>query len=102
MNSKLYLDNLAPTTTYQEVMDLFSPHGNVAEINLPVDRASGRPRGFGFVTMATPEGARSAITALHGKEIATQRLTVSQVEPPSAPPPSNFDRSPRRSFRRLF
>ena len=79
MNTKLYIDNLASTTTYQDFMDLFSAHGNVVEINLPVNRATGRPRGFGFITMATPEGARAAIQALHGKEIGTHALTVREL-----------------------
>ena len=79
MNTRLYVDNLAATTTYKDLMDLFSAHGNVVEVNLPVDRANGRPRGFGFVTMVTPEGARMAIQALHGKEIGTRTLTVSEA-----------------------
>ena len=48
MKTKLYIDNLATTTTYRNLMDLFSVHGNVAEINLAIDRANGRSRGFGF------------------------------------------------------
>ena len=55
MNTKVYVDNLAATTTESDLMKLFFPYGNVAEVNVPVDRANGRLRGFGFVTMATPE-----------------------------------------------
>lgn len=103
MNNKLYIDNLAMTTTYQELLDLFSAHGNVAEINLPVDRISGRPRGSGFVTMATLEGARSAILALHGKEIGTHTLRVSAAGlPGERPAPAHAGRQPRRSSRLLF
>jgi len=82
MNTKLCVNNLAATTTYHELMDLFSAHGNVAEVNIPVDRANGRPRGYGLVTMATTEGARAAIQALNGKEIGTHVLTVSEAGPP--------------------
>ena len=78
MNTRLYVDNLAATATYKDLMDLFSAHGNVVEVNLPVDRANGRPRGFGFITMVTPEGARAAIQALQGKEIGTRTLRVSE------------------------
>lgn len=81
MNTKLYLDNLAAATTYNELLHLFSAHGNVVDINLPVERASDRPRGFGFVTMATAEGARSAIQALNGKVIRSGTLTVSEAWP---------------------
>jgi RNA recognition motif-containing protein len=81
MKTRVYVDNLAGATTCDEVVDLFSAYGNVAGINLPVDRANGRPRGFGFVTMATSEGAQAAIQALNGKAIGTCTLTVSEAWP---------------------
>ena len=81
MNTKLYVNNLAATTTYNELMDLFSVHGNVAEVNLPVDRVNGRSRGFGTITMATPEGARAAAEALNGKQIGTHSLRVNEAPP---------------------
>jgi cold-inducible RNA-binding protein len=79
MNTKVYVDNLAAAATEGDLRDLFSPHGNVAEVNVPIDRTSGRSRGFGFVTMATPEGARSAIRALNGRAIGTGTLTVREA-----------------------
>jgi cold-inducible RNA-binding protein len=103
MNTKLYVDNLAATTTYTELKELFSAHGNVAEINLAVDHTNGRPRGFGFVTMATPEGARAAIRALHGKEIEAHTLTVCDAWPDEGPAgSSNGGRSTRRRASELF
>ena len=59
MNTKIYVDNLATATTEHELMNLFSVYGNVADVNIAVDRANHKPRGFGFVTMVTPEGARA-------------------------------------------
>ena len=56
MNTKIYFENLAVTTTENEITDLFSAYGNIAIVNMAVDR-SGRPCTFGFVTMVTPEGA---------------------------------------------
>ncbi len=81
MNTKVYVDNLAAATTENDLMDLFSPYGNVVEVSIRLDRANHRPRGFGFVTMATPEGARSAIQALNGKAIGTCTLTASEAWP---------------------
>lgn len=81
MNTTLYVDNLAEATTASDLRDLFFPHGNVAEVNVPSDRVRGGSRGFGFVTMATPEGARSAMQALNGKTIGTCTLTVSEAWP---------------------
>ena len=62
-------------------MNLFSVYGNVADVNIAVDRANHKPRGFGFVTMVTPEGARAAIQALNGKAIGTGALIVSEALP---------------------
>ena len=81
MNTKLYVSNLTPATTEGDLRDLFSLHGNVVEVNVPMDRTNGRPRGFGFVNMATPEGARAALQALNGKAIGTCTLTVSEARP---------------------
>jgi len=81
MNTKVYIDNLAAVTTERDLMELFSPYGNVAQVSVPINHSNGRPRGFGFVTMATPKGARAAIRALHGKEIGTHNLIVSEAWP---------------------
>jgi cold-inducible RNA-binding protein len=80
-HNKVYVDNLAAVTTERELMDLFSPYGNVAEVNIAIDRVNHKSRGFGFVTMATSEGARSAIQALNGKAVGTRTLTVSEAWP---------------------
>jgi cold-inducible RNA-binding protein len=77
MNTKIYVDNLATATTENDLTQLFSRYGNVMKVHIPLDRASRRPRGFGFITMTTPEGARSAIQALNGKAIGTCTLTAS-------------------------
>ena len=81
MNTKLYVDDLAAATTESDLRGLFSPHGNLTEVNVARDRTSGRSRGFAFVTMATPEGARSAIQALNGKNIGSCTLTMSAACP---------------------
>ena len=60
MNTKVYVDNLAPVTTEGDLKKLFSAYGNVVDVNIAVDHASHKPRGFGFVTMVTPENARAA------------------------------------------
>jgi RNA recognition motif-containing protein len=78
MNKKIYVDNLATATTGNDLKKLFSRYGIVTEVNIPLDPRC-RPRGFGFITMATSEGARSAIQALNGKAIGTCTLTVSKA-----------------------
>ena len=81
MNTKLYVGNLASTATEKDLQGLFSPHGNVAEVNLPVERETGRLRGFAIVTMATPQGALAAMLALDGREAAARMLTVTEHIP---------------------
>jgi RNA recognition motif-containing protein len=81
MNTKLYVGNLAYTTSESDLQDLFSPHGPVTDVHLPSDRDSGRPRGFAFVTMATPEGAQAAIQALNGTAVGERTLTVNEARP---------------------
>ena len=81
MSTKLYVGNLSYSTTENDLRDLFSQHGPVNEINLLMDRETGRPRGFGFVTMGTPEGAQAAIQALNGKDTGGRALTVNEARP---------------------
>lgn len=88
MNTKLDVGNLAPTATEKELQGWFSPHGNVAEIRLPLAGESGRSCGLALVTMATPQGARAAILALHGKEVAARVLTVTEHVPARKVPPA--------------
>jgi cold-inducible RNA-binding protein len=80
-NSKLFVGNLSFNTTENEIRDTFAPHGNVVEVNLLMDRESGRPRGFGFVTMGTPEEAQAAIDALNGASLDGRALTVNIAKP---------------------
>lgn len=80
-NSKLYVGNLAYTTSETDLQDMFSAHGTVIEVKLPVDRESGRPRGFAFVTMATAEAAQAAILGLNGTAVGERTLTVNEARP---------------------
>jgi RNA recognition motif-containing protein len=103
MNTKAYVDNLAVATTENELRDLFSTYGNVVAVSIAVDRTSPEPRGFGFVTMVTPEGARAAIKALNGKTMGTSTLAVSEgwVNEDYARP-QNKKRTPRRRSSQLY
>src|SRR5277367_6401405 len=81
MSNKLFVGNLSFDTTENDLQDAFAAHGTVVEANLMMDRATGRPRGFGFITMSTPEEAQKAIDALNGKELAGRALTVNIARP---------------------
>lgn len=81
MSNKLYVGNLSFNTTQNDLQDAFSAHGTVTETNLMMDRETGRPRGFGFVTMSTSEEANKAIEALNGREMDGRALTVNIAKP---------------------
>lgn len=81
MNSKLFVGNLSFNTTENDLQDAFSAHGTVTEANLMMDRMSGRPRGFGFVTMSSEAEAQKAIEAMNGQELDGRALTVNIARP---------------------
>jgi cold-inducible RNA-binding protein len=81
MNTKLYVGNLSFKTTESELRDSFGAHGTVVDAIVMTDRMSGRSRGFGFVTMSTPEEAQSAIDALNGANLDSRALTVNIARP---------------------
>src|SRR5512135_1302585 len=81
MSTKLFVGNLPFDLTENDLQDAFAAHGTVVEANLMMDRATGRPRGFGFITMSTPEEAQKAIEALNGKELGGRPLTVNLARP---------------------
>ena len=81
MSNKLFVGNLSFNTTENDLNDAFAAFGTVTEANLMMDRSTGRPRGFGFVTMSTPEEAQKAIEALNGKEMDGRALTVNIAKP---------------------
>ena len=101
MSTKLFVGNLSFNTTENDLQDAFAAHGSVVETNLMMDKMSGRPRGFGFVTMRTPEEAQEAIDALNGKELDGRALTVNIARPREERPPGGGGgggRGPRREY----
>ena len=81
MSNKLFVGNLSFNTTENDLNDAFAAHGTVTETNLMMDRDTGRPRGFAFVTMNSVEEAQKAIEAMNGKEIDGRALTVNVAKP---------------------
>ena len=55
MSTKLFVGNLSFNITENDLQDAFAAHGTVVEANLMMDRMTGKPRGFGFITMSTPD-----------------------------------------------
>jgi cold-inducible RNA-binding protein len=81
MENKLFVGNLSFETSELELQDLFATCGPVTDVNIVTDRFTQKPRGFAFVTMATPEGAQAAIQQLSGKNVNGRELTVNVARP---------------------
>jgi cold-inducible RNA-binding protein len=81
MNTKLFVGNLSYNTTQTQLQELFGAHGAVIEVDVIMDKFSGRPRGFGFVTMESKEAADAAVQALNGKTIDGRAMTVNEARP---------------------
>jgi RNA recognition motif-containing protein len=62
-------------------MALFTEYGSVAKINMPIDRETGRPRGFAFVNMSSAEEHAAAIAALNESEVGGRTIYVSESVP---------------------
>lgn len=92
MSTKLFVGNLSFNTTENDLQDAFAAHGTVVEANLMMDRATGRPRGFGFVTMGSPEEAQKAIEAMNGASVDGRALTVNIARPKEERPPGGGGR----------
>lgn len=81
MGSKLYVGGLNYKTTQEGLGELFAQVGEVASAKIITDRETGRSKGFGFVEMATSEGAQEAISRFNGSEFEGRKLTVSEARP---------------------
>ncbi len=67
-------------------MELFSPFGEVSNCSLPLERDTGRKRGFAFVEMADEAVEASAIESLQGAELMGRPLRINKAEPRGSAP----------------
>lgn len=81
METRLFVGNLSFKLTESDLLDVFSPYGDVMQVRIILDRETGRPRGFGFVTMGSEEDANKAIEALNGQDVEGRPLTVNIARP---------------------
>jgi len=76
---KLYVGNISFDTTEDGLKNAFAEFGEVEEVILITDRETGRPRGFGFVTMRDESAARAAIEGMNGKDLDGRSLNVNEA-----------------------
>ena len=80
MNKKLYVGNLAYRTSEEALREQFGQFGKVVDVYLPMDRETGRMRGFGFVEMGTEEEASAAIRGLDGAMVDGRQIRVNEAQ----------------------
>ncbi|MBO9689089.1 RNA recognition motif domain-containing protein [Roseateles chitosanitabidus] len=84
MSSKIYVGNLPYSVTESALRSNFSEFGDVASAKVMMDRDTGISKGFGFVEMASAEGAQAAIAGLHGVSVQGRSIVVSLARPRDA------------------
>ncbi len=82
MAKKLFVGNIAWTTTDEELQEAFASFGDIEEVVIIKDKFSNRSKGFGFVTFIDDSAADEAITAMDGKELNGRNLAVNEARPP--------------------
>ena len=81
MSAKLFVGNLSFQATEEDLRELFAQAGNVETVRIITDQFTGRPRGFGFVEMATKEEAQKAVEMLNGRLFRDRNLVVDEARP---------------------
>jgi len=80
---KIYVGNLSYEVTEEDLRQEFGAFGEVTSADIVTDKYSGRPRGFGFVEMATKSEAEAAIAGLNGKTLKDRTVVVNEARPRS-------------------
>ena len=81
MGNKLYVGNLSFRVTSEDLQEYFGSAGPVESANIVMDRETGRSRGFGFVEMASEDGATAAISQFNGQEYDGRNMVVNEARP---------------------
>src|ERR1051325_5163329 len=81
MPAKLFVGNLSFQATEEDLRELFQQAGTVETVRIITDQFTGRPRGFGFVEMATKEEATKAVEMLNRRLFRDRNLVVDEARP---------------------
>jgi cold-inducible RNA-binding protein len=81
METRLYIGNMSHETTEQDLRTMFAEAGTVGSVDLIMDRQTGQPKGFAFVTMSSQAEAEKAITMFDAKDVNSRTLKVNIAKP---------------------
>lgn len=76
METRLYIGNMSPDTTEQDLRTMFNEAGTVGSVDVVMNRQTGKPRGFAFITMSSQAEAEKAINMFNAKEVDSHTLKV--------------------------
>jgi cold-inducible RNA-binding protein len=79
VGARIYVGNLPYSADTATLTQLFSPYGDLVDVRVITDRATGESKGFAFVEMSTEEAARRAITELNGTMIGDRALRLDEA-----------------------
>jgi RNA recognition motif-containing protein len=85
--TRLFVGNLSYQTVESDLQTYFAQAGMVTSVNLMLDKATGKSRGFAFVEFGDSEGAQRAIDQFHNKEFQGRQLIVNIARPREERPP---------------
>lgn len=77
----IYVGNLSYEVTQDDIVNVFTEYGTVQRVQIPIDRETGKQRGFAFVEMASDDEESAAIDALDGAEWMDRTLKVNKAKP---------------------
>lgn len=77
----VYVGNLSYDVTREDLEQVFQEYGTVSRVSLPMDRETGRPRGFAFVDMSAETEESAVIEALDGAEWMGREMKVNKAKP---------------------
>ena len=77
---RMYVGNLAWSTSEDELRDFFGAYGSVESVSIITDRDTGRSRGFAFVEMESESDADDAIRALDGSNLGGRDIRVNEAQ----------------------
>lgn len=81
MSSKLYIGNLSFNTTEHTLRNAFDPFGDITDTYVAMDRETGRPRGFAFITFSKADEAQAAIAKMNGADLDGRSIKVNEAKP---------------------
>jgi RNA recognition motif-containing protein len=88
--ARLYVGNLSYGTAKETLEKVFAAHGQVVSVNVITERDTGRPKGFAFVEMSTPEEGEAAKTALNGTDLDGRNINVDNARAQEERRPGGF------------